>query len=42
MKNEITESGDKEGCIEVGLMFKKEELEYLYSLMEQGLEALKL
>lgn len=38
----LAESGDKEGGLEVGLMFKKEEFEYFYSLMEQGLEALKL
>ncbi|XP_058739219.1 malonyl-coenzyme A:anthocyanin 3-O-glucoside-6''-O-malonyltransferase-like [Vicia villosa] len=37
----LAESGDKEGGLEVGLIFKTEELEQFYSFMEQGLKALK-
>ncbi|XP_058773865.1 malonyl-coenzyme A:anthocyanin 3-O-glucoside-6''-O-malonyltransferase-like [Vicia villosa] len=37
----LAESGDKEGGLEVGLLFKREELEYLYSFIDQGIKALK-
>ncbi|XP_058757032.1 malonyl-coenzyme A:anthocyanin 3-O-glucoside-6''-O-malonyltransferase-like [Vicia villosa] len=38
----LAESGDKKGGLEVGLISKAEELEHLYSLIEQGIDALKL
>ncbi|CAI8585308.1 unnamed protein product [Vicia faba] len=37
----LAESGDKDGGLEVGLIFKIEELKHLYSFIEQELEALK-
>ncbi|KEH33305.1 putative transferase [Medicago truncatula] len=37
----LAESGDGEGGLEFGLVLKSEEFEYLSSLIQQGLEALK-
>ncbi|XP_045805204.1 malonyl-coenzyme A:anthocyanin 3-O-glucoside-6''-O-malonyltransferase-like [Trifolium pratense] len=37
----IAESGDRDGGIEVGLVFKSGEFEYFCSVIEQGLEAFK-
>jgi len=37
----IAESGDREGGLEVGLVFKSEDFEYFSSIIEQGLQALK-
>ncbi|KAL5082119.1 hypothetical protein RYX36_010540 [Vicia faba] len=37
----LAESGDKDSGLEVGLIFKIEELKHLYSFIEQGLEAFK-
>ena len=37
----IAESGDREGGLEVGLVFKSGEFEYFCAVIEQGLEALK-
>ncbi|CAK8536497.1 unnamed protein product [Lathyrus sativus] len=38
----IAESGDREGGLEVGLVFKSGEFEYFCSVIEQGLEAFKV
>ncbi|KAK2370443.1 coumaroyl-CoA:anthocyanidin 3-O-glucoside-6''-O-coumaroyltransferase [Trifolium repens] len=37
----IAESGDKEGGLEFGLVFKSDEFDYFCSFIEQGLEAFK-
>jgi len=37
----IAESGDREGGLEVGLVFKSEDFEYFSSINEQGLQDLK-
>ncbi|XP_061346763.1 malonyl-coenzyme A:anthocyanin 3-O-glucoside-6''-O-malonyltransferase-like [Gastrolobium bilobum] len=37
----LAESGDKEGGLEVGLVFRTTEFEYFNSIIEQGLEALR-
>ncbi|CAK8540562.1 unnamed protein product [Lathyrus sativus] len=37
----LAESGDKEGGLEVGLIFETHEVEHFYSFIEQGLESLK-